>query len=187
MDGVRIGVGSGNPVKRRAVERAFDSTDVSELRGDFPNGPAEVLVESVAVPSGVSEQPTGQAETIAGAENRADAVLDAGPYDLAVGIEGGVARVDGTAGLFLVMWAVVSNGSRTGRAAGPSLALPDDIAARVDDGEELGPVMDDVLDTAGVARRGGAAGALTNGRVDRTDALAAAVSGALGPFVSDLY
>jgi len=34
--------------------------------------------------------------------------------------------------------------------------------------------MDDVLDTTGVARRGGAAGALTNGRVDRAGALATA-------------
>lgn len=47
--------------------------------------------------------------------------------------------------------------------------------------------MDDVLDAEGVARRGGAAGALTSGRVDRADALATAVAGALGPFVSDLY
>ncbi|TKX78464.1 DUF84 family protein, partial [Halorubrum sp. SD626R] len=71
--------------------------------------------------------------------------------------------------------------------AGPSLALPDRIAARIDAGEELGPVMDDVLDTEGVARRGGAAGALTDGRVERADALATAVAGALGPFVSGLY
>jgi len=47
--------------------------------------------------------------------------------------------------------------------------------------------MDDRLRTDGVATRGGAAGALTGGRVDRDEALAAAVCGALGPFVSDLY
>ena len=65
---------------------------------------------------------------------------------------------------------------------------PDPIrSARIDDGAELGPVMDDLLDTTGVARRGGAAGALTAGRVDRADALSTAVAGALGPFVSGLY
>jgi len=167
----RVGVGSGNPVKRRAVEKVLDAE----------------AVESVPVPSGVSEQPVGHAETIAGAKNRAAAVLEDGEYDLGVGIEGGVARFDGAEDLFLVMWAVADDGDRIGRGAGPSLALPDQIAARIDDGDELGPVMDDALDTDGVARRGGAAGALTEGRVDRADALATAVASALGPFVSELY
>ncbi|SFH56404.1 inosine/xanthosine triphosphatase [Halorubrum aquaticum] len=171
---MRVGVGSGNPVKRRAVERALGTNETES-------------VESVAVPSGVSEQPTGHAETVAGAENRAAAVLEAGGYDLGVGLEGGVARFEGVDGLFLVMWAAVDDGDRVGRGSGPSLRLPDGVADRVDAGGELGPIMDDVLDTTGVARRGGAAGALTNGGLDRTDALAAAVSGALGPFVSDLY
>lgn len=196
---MRIGVGSGNPVKRRAVEQAIgsvargDAGDRSASGDRSAAGPldarSEAVVESVSVPSGVSEQPIGHAETIAGAENRAAAVLESDPegYDFAVGIEGGVARFDGAEGRFLVMWAAVSDGARTGRGAGPSLELPDGIAARVDDGEELGPVMDDVLDTTGVARRGGAAGALTNGRVDRAGALATAVAGAFGPFVSELY
>ena len=180
---MRIGVGSGNPVKRRAVEQAIGSTTDDTLSED----PASIAVESVPVASGVSEQPTGHAETIAGAENRADAVLVSGEYDLAVGLEGGVARFDGADGLFLVMWAVAADGTRAGRGAGPSLELPASVAARIERGEELGPVMDDALDTTGIARRGGAAGALTNGRVDRADALSTAVAGALGPFVSALY
>ena len=193
MNTLRVGVGSGNPVKRRAVELALGSA--ADL--DLPGEPTGVAIESVAVDSGVSEQPTGHAETIAGAENRATAVLESGrpksdsdataDYDLGVGVEGGVARFDGADGLFLIMWAAVADGDRVGRGAGPSLALPSATAARVEDGAELGPVMDDLLDTEGVARRGGAAGALTNGRVDRAEALAAAVSGALGPFVSDRY
>jgi len=184
---MRVGVGSGNPVKRRAVERVLESSRGRDLAAERSEDPTTVAVESVPVSSGVGEQPTGHAETIAGAENRAEAVLDAGPYDLAVGIEGGVARFDGAEELFLVMWAAVSDGSRTGRGSGPSVALPADVAARIGGGEELGPVMDDVLDTTGVAKRGGAAGALTADRIDRADALATAVAGALGPFVSDLY
>ena len=188
MTTLRVGVGSGNPVKRRAVELALGSAADADLPGD----PTGVAIESVPVDSGVSEQPTGHAETISGAENRAAAVLEAesetGPrYDLGVGVEGGVAEFDGVDDRFLIMWAAVTDGDRTGRAAGPSLALPADVAARIDDGDELGPVMDDRLGTDGVAKRGGAAGALTNGRVDRAEALAAAVSGALGPFVSGLY
>jgi inosine/xanthosine triphosphatase len=184
---MRIGVGSGNPVKRRAVELAVESSRENALVDERSGDPTAVSIESVPVPSGVSEQPTGHAETVTGAENRAEAVLETNEYDLAVGIEGGVARFDGADGLFLIMWAVVSDGSRTGRGAGPSLELPADVAERIDAGAELGPVMDDLLDTSGVAKRGGAAGALTDGRVDRADALAAAVAGALGPFVSDLY
>ena len=182
---MRIGVGSGNPVKRAATERAVAGSD---RFGD------DAVVEACPVPSGVSEQPRGAAETRSGAINRAEAVLDAGAdgsdeadYDLGVGIEGGVAEYDGDDRLFLVMWAAVSDGDRVGVGTGPSLVLPESIARRVRAGEELGPVMDDVLGEDDVAKKQGAAGALTGGRVDRTDALRTAVSGALGPFVTDLY
>ena len=171
---MRVSVGSGNPVKVAATERSIAD------RG-------ETIVESVSVDSGVSEQPTGHAETVEGAENRAERALRAGDYDLGVGVEGGVARFDGTDGLYLIMWAAVTDGDRTGRGAGPSLRLPDDIADRVDAGEELGPVMDDLLGESGVARDQGAAGALTDGIIDRESALAHAVAGAMGPFVTAHY
>ncbi|MFC6731962.1 MULTISPECIES: inosine/xanthosine triphosphatase [unclassified Haladaptatus] len=169
---MRVGVGSQNPVKVRATEQALANV-------------LDATVEPVAVESGVSEQPRGLQETISGAENRARAVLDAGEFDLGIGIEGGVATVDDR--LYLVMWAAVTDGERVGRGAGPSLALPEDIAARIEVGEELGPVMDDVLDMNNVAKKQGAAGALTAGIVDREAALTQAVAGALGPFVTDLY
>ncbi|QLG26225.1 inosine/xanthosine triphosphatase [Halorarum halophilum] len=174
---MRVGVGSGNPVKVEATRRALTS-EADEFGAD-------ATVEACSVPSGVPEQPSGREETRRGAANRAEAVLAEG-YDLGVGIEGGVA--DGGDGhLVLVMWAVVTDGDLRGRGAGPSLTLPDGIADRVRAGEELGPVMDDTLGEDDVARRQGAAGALTAGRVDRTDALRTAVAGALGPFVSSLY
>ncbi|SHG53714.1 DUF84 family protein [Halobaculum gomorrense] len=174
---MRIGVGSGNPVKREATERAVAGAD------GFGDG---TFVEACPVPSGVPEQPHGHDETRSGARNRANAVLDEG-YGLGVGIEGGVAEFTERDDLFLVMWAAVADGERVGVAGGPSLALPPSIAGRVRDGEELGPVMDDVLGESDVASNQGAAGALTGGRVDRTDALRTAVAGALGPFVTDLY
>ena len=176
---MRIGVGSGNPVKRRAVEAVLDAGE------DALGGGA--TVEAVPVDSGVSEQPRGHGETVAGAETRARNVLAAGGYDLGVGIEGGVADVDAAPGLFLVMWAAVTDGDRLECGSGPALRLPEQVAERVRAGEELGPVMDDVLGKSGVARGRGAAGALTGGRIDRTEALSAAVAGALGPFATDLY
>ena len=171
---MRVGVGSTNPVKRSATESA--------LR-EFPGA----TVESVAVESGVSEQPVGDPETVEGAETRARNVLDAGDYDLGIGLEGGVAEVEGADGLFLIMWAAATDGDRTGRGAGPRLRLPESIASRVRAGEELGPVMDDVLDMDDVAEKQGAAGALTDHIIDREGALRQAVAGALGPFVTDLY
>jgi len=169
-DPLRAAVGSGNPVKVAATERALGPT-------------REATVEAVPVESGVSEQPTGHGETRHGARRRAQRALPG--YDLGVGIEGGVA--DEHDGLWLVMWAAVTDGERWGHGAGPSLALPDRIAERVRAGEELGPVMDDVLGEEDVARNQGAAGALTGGSIDRERALASAVAGALGPFVTDHY
>ena len=168
-----VGVGSENPVKRRAVVAALERPDAA--------------VEAVAVDSGVSEQPTGHAETVAGAETRAERALAAGGYDLGVGVEGGVAQFDAAPGLYLVMWAAVTDGDRLERGAGPAVRLPAAVADRVRDGEELGPVMDDRLGESGVARGRGAVGALTGGRVDRTEALSSAVAGALGPFATELY
>jgi len=171
---MRVAVGSGNPVKRAATESAL---------GDDPG----TAVESVPVDSGVGEQPVGRAETLAGAETRAERALAAGGYDLGVGIEGGVAEVDGADGLFLVMWAAVTDGETVGRGGGPTIRLPGHVAERVRAGEELGPVMDEAFGLENVARAEGAAGVLTGGDLDRERALADAVAGALGPFQTDAY
>ena len=168
---MRIAVGSGNPVKRDATVRVFP----------------EATVTAEPVPSGVAEQPTGHAETRTGAENRAVACLESDAYDLGVGIEGGVARFEGREDRFLVMWAAVTDGDRWGRGTGPSLRLPDAVSDRIAAGEELGPVMDDVLGATDVAKKQGAAGAFTGGRLSRTDALESAVGAAAAPFLSDLY
>ena len=61
------------------------------------------------------------------------------------------------------------------------------MAARVESGDELGPVMDDLLDTEGVAEQEGAAGVLTGERIDRESALVHAVASAAGPFVTEQY
>ena len=183
---MQIAVGSGNPVKRDATRRVFPD--------------ASIVAEPV--PSGVSEQPIGREETRCGAYNRAERALRTGSYRLGVGLEGGVAAVNGGANestaepsapptdsddLYLIMWGAVTDGDRWGVGGGPSYPLPPSIAGRIRDGEELGPVMDDVLGASNVAENQGAAGALTAGRTSRTDALAAAVAAAAGPFLTDLY
>ncbi len=166
---MRVAVGSGNPVKRDAVAAALP----------------EATVEAVSVESGVPEQPWGDDETVEGARNRAERALAAGEYALGVGLEGGVAERNGD--LFLIMWAAASDGERVEVGGGPRMRLPDDVAARLYNGAELGPVMDDLLDTSDVAEDQGAAGVLTGGITNRTEALRTAVAGALGPFVTDYY
>ena len=172
-------VGSTNPVKRRAVLAVVDDG---------------WTVSAVGVESNVPEQPRGQAETRRGAENRARGALASGDPDdraderrLGVGVEGGVARLEGCEGLHLVNWAAATDGDRLTRATGPSFPLPDGVARRVGAGEELGPVMDDELGEDDVKKRQGAAGVFTAGMVDREASLSTAVAAALGPFVSEQY
>ncbi|QLH77490.1 inosine/xanthosine triphosphatase [Halosimplex rubrum] len=173
----RIAVGSENRVKVAATER---------VAGELFDGGAETV--AVAVESGVPEQPRGRTETVTGAENRAARALETDSNaDYGVGIEGGVAGLDERPGLYVIMWAAVSDGDGLERGGGPALRLPDHIAERVRAGEELGPVLDDVLGTENLKGRAGAAGVLTGGAIDRESALVHAVAGAFGPFATGLY
>jgi len=170
---MKLAVGSTNPVKIDAVERTLESY--------------EPTVIAVDVDSGVCEQPWSIEETVTGAETRARRALAATDADYGVGLEGGVARLEGVPGLSLIMWGAVTDGTRTERGSGPTLRLPDGVAEQVEAGAELGPVMDDLLGTDGLAESEGAAGALTAGLTDRTQALGEAVACSIGPFLTAYY
>ena len=191
IDGMDVVIGSTNPVKVTAVERALERFDP--------------VVRPIEVDSGVSAQPRTLVETIEGAENRAHRAFDSAGFEkpegfekrrrarptangsFGVGIEGGVTRYKSIPGLYLIMWAAVTDGDRIERGGGPSLRLPDRLASRLDDGAELGPVIDYLLDRENVAETEGAAGVFTTGLTDRTNALEAAVSCAFGPFLGPEY
>ena len=168
---LEIAVGSTNPVKIDAVERTLERFD--------PH------VTDVSVDSGVPEQPWSIEETVTGAENRARRALAEPEADYGIGLEGGVARLDGAPGLSLIMWAAVTDGDRIERGGGPTIRLPDDVARRLEDGAELGPVMDERLGTDGIAETEGAVGVLTDGLTNRRRALGEAVACAFGPFVAE--
>lgn len=167
-----VAVGSANPVKVAAVrlsfERAWD----------------EVEVIGRAVDTGVSAMPMSDTECIEGARNRALEVLRAEPTaTYGVGLEGGVNREP--PGLMLLGWVVIRH--RDGResvACSAKIPLPVKIAARVLAGEELGPVMDELLNETHSARKGGASGALSAGLVPRQSKFEMAVAYALSPFLS---
>lgn len=170
-----IAVGSRNPVKINAV------AEIVAQR--WP----QATVTGVAVPSGVSPMPMSDHETLSGARNRAKAAREALNADLGFGLEGGV---EPTAdGLFLMGWVVVVDRlGREGIGGAAKLPLPTHIARRVLAGEELGPVMDDVLDDHNIKQKGGAVGALTDGLILRQDTFKVGVAYALAPFlVPELY
>ncbi|MGE5141632.1 MAG: inosine/xanthosine triphosphatase [Rudaea sp.] len=154
---MKIAIGSQNPVKIRAVENV--------LRLVHP-GADFVALE---VPSGVSAQPLGDAETRLGALNRARAVREASGADWGVGLEGGI--VLNEMGTMTTAWCVIADGEgRVGVGGGANMLLPEPIARRVDEGLELGEAMDEWAGVNDVKRGPGAIGILTRGLVDRQGA-----------------
>ena len=169
---MKIAVGSTNPVKVAAVRQT--------VQRRWPD--AQII--PVAVPTGVSDMPLSDAESVAGARNRARTARQLSGADLGVGLEGGVNPEP--IGLVLHGWVVVVDGNgREGIGGAGRLPLPPNIAQRVLAGEELGPVMDDILGEVDVRRKGGAIGALTAGLVMRQEAFALGVAYALAPFVTN--
>ncbi len=167
----RVVVGSANPVKLAAVRAV--------LRSAAPG----VVVDALAVPSGVPDQPFGDEETIRGARERARAARVALDADLGVGLEGGV--VDSPSGMRTCAWCVVVH--RDGREGiGGSLAmpLPNAVATMIRAGVELGHAMDALVAERGTKQGKGAVGILTDGRIDRQAAYEVLVTYALAPFLT---
>jgi len=128
-----------------------------------------IVVEPVAVKSGVPVQPWGNGETLRGALNRARAAQRVSDAALGVGFEGGLLKVQGH--VFTCAWcAVAHHDGVVGMAGGESVLLPPAVAADVQAGAELGPAMDALTGLHNTKQKGGAIGALTDGRLNRQTA-----------------
>jgi inosine/xanthosine triphosphatase len=170
MEVAKVAVGSRNPAKLQAVRQALQSV--------WP----EAVIEGVDVPSGVSAMPLSDEECLRGARNRAVAARQALSAGIGIGLEGGVSQEG--AGLMLMGWVAVSAADgREGIAGTARLPLPQPIAERVLAGRELGPLMDELLGEHKSNHRGGAIGALTGGKVLRSEAFTMAILYALAPFL----
>lgn len=166
----RIVVASQNPVKRQATRRGFERM--------FPNQSFDIVARSVD--SGVSDQPTSDAETLQGAITRAQNAADAEPRaDFWVGIEGGIEERAGR--MMAFAWVVIQGREATGKARSGAFVLPEPVAALVREGKELGTADDIVFDRSGSKRDAGAVGLLTNGVIDRTQLYEQPVILALAP------
>lgn len=170
-----LAVGSQNPVKLEAVRLGAASVF------------AELVVIGVNVPSGVRSQPVGDEEMIAGARQRAHAVLAERPEAAyGVGLEGGVVEL--AEGMFACAWCVISNrGGATGMASTGRFLLPPRIAELVRGGMELGEADDKVFKRANSKQSEGAVGILTHGRMTRAQFYAPAVQLALVRFINSSH
>jgi inosine/xanthosine triphosphatase len=145
--------------------------------------PAESFtVSGLSVPSGVSDQPMSDAETLQGAVNRADNARIAQPdADFWVGMEGGLELT--TDGKFLgFAWIVVKGRECAGQSRTATFTLPDEVARLIRQGYELGHADDLVFQRSNSKQGTGSVGILTGDVITRTIYYQHAVVLALIPF-----
>lgn len=174
----RVWVGSLNPAKVAPVRDVF--------RAWWPGA----WVEGASVPSGVPDQPLGEAQTREGAVNRARAAaaLTGSEEGWGVGLEGGVLLGGPDGRLFGIVAVAYSREGqvRVEVSRTADLRLPPAVTARVRAREELGTVMDELLGVTGIKRGVGSVGALTGGVVTRADVWRQAVALAAAPLRDSL-
>ncbi|MGB0034889.1 MAG: inosine/xanthosine triphosphatase [Candidatus Acidiferrales bacterium] len=185
MEKVIVAVGSTRAPKVNAVREALATF------GAALDENASFEIAAVEVPSGVRHTPLSREDLMAGARQRAEALVRIArerkePWRYFVGLEGGldVVRDAGERCVFLENWAYVSNGDGCG-AFGRSGAVlvPEPLAKRVvDDGVELSEAIDAFAGAHGIRDAQGAWGVLTRNCITRQDAFRVAVISAFAPF-----
>lgn len=148
-------VGSKNPVKVNAIKTAFETyypEHIIECRG-------------IHAPSLVAEQPMTSKETRDGAVNRLDYCQKNSVADYYAAIEGGVDLFEDGPATFAYIAITDSEQLVVGRGA--NLPLPQSVYERLQSGDELGPLMDELFHTSNIKQKGGAIGLLTNGYATR--------------------
>ena len=182
---VIVAVGSTRGPKVNAVREAL------ALIGSQLHPDAVFEVAPVESPSGVSHTPLSREEMMAGARNRAQALVQIArernePWKYFVGLEGGLEIVgEGSDRVaFLENWACVMDaGERVSFGRSGAVALPDSLAKSVvDDRVELSEAMDAFTGAHGIRDRQGAWGVLTNNAITRQDAFRTAIISAFAPF-----
>jgi inosine/xanthosine triphosphatase len=166
----RVAVGSTNPSKVEAV------------RAILAKLAPEAEVVGLEVPSGVPAQPVGLAETRKGAQNRATAALAAAQADLGVGLEGGV-EFDADGCWVINVAVVVDRQGRAGHAQGLRMLLPPYVGSRIQQGLELGDVIDELARQQNTRLHAGAVGVLTDGAINRRLMWEMAFASALPPLL----
>ncbi|RUM49697.1 MAG: non-canonical purine NTP phosphatase [Marinomonas sp.] len=172
---IRVLVGSTNPVKKGAAMKAFAKA--------FPDH--AIHCEDLNAPSGVADQPMNEQDTKLGAQNRATycAHFDSQQkYDYYVAMEGGVDYFDEGPATYAYITVRNQEGRMiTGRTA--NLPLPQFVYQRLEQGEELAHVLDDIFNQHNIRQKGGAIGVLTNHIETRESVYMQGLVLALAPFL----
>jgi inosine/xanthosine triphosphatase len=174
---VHLAVGSQNPVKVEAAERAFGRW--------VPN----VAASALDVDSGVPEQPRDE-EGPKGAARRAVRALEASDKrGLGVGIEASIDMDDPSGERLDVQYcAIADEQGRITTGHGPGFAYPQVVMDALDEGHTVGEAVSALEQRDDVGEREGAIGALTRGGATRTELTEWAVIAAIVPRVRpELY
>ena len=186
MPKILVAVGSTRRPKLNAVWEALT------VFGPSLDPDAQFDVVGVEVESGVNHTPQSRAELMAGARQRAEAVLhigrerpEASGWRYFVGLEGGldVVRQNDERLVFLENWAYVSDGTRGAYGQSGSILIPSALAVEVvDKGVELAVAIDAFAGGQGIRDAQGAWGVFTKNLITRQDAFRVAVINAFAPF-----
>jgi inosine/xanthosine triphosphatase len=185
MKKILIAVGSARKPKVEAVRDALSAV------GPFLGSTTEFEIVPVEVPSGVRHTPLSREDLMAGARQRAEALVriareSNASWKYFVGLEGGLDVIHEGAKrwVFLESWAYVADDTSRG-AFGRSGAvlLPEPLAKTVvDDGVELSEAIDAFAGGRGIRDAQGAWGVLSRNLITRQDAFRVAVISAFAPF-----
>ena len=153
---MKIAVGSTNPVKIKATRDAFKTLWPKKIW----------KVEGISVPSGVSDQPMSDKESIKGAINRAKRALKALSSEFGVGFEGGIQKIGNR--WFDCGWAVVVNkDGKIGIASTVRIETPKKLIKLIKAGKELGEANDLYFKKENSKQGQGHFGLMTNGAITR--------------------
>ena len=185
MGKILIAVGSTRKPKVEAVR------DALAVFGSSLAGSAQFEIVPVEVPSGVRHTPLSREDLMAGARQRAEALVHLAResnkrWKYFVGLEGGLDVIHERAKrwVFLESWAYVADD--TGRGAfgrSGAVVLPEALAKMVvDEGVELSEAIDAFAGGRGIRDAQGAWGVLSRNLITRQDAFRVAVISAFAPF-----
>lgn len=169
---MHVAVGSLNPVKIAAVAAGFAAVWPGE----------DWRCDGCLVPSGVSDQPMTNTESIRGARNRAVRSRHALDADYGAGIESGLEEIDGI--WFSTGWVVIVDGTGAeGVSSSIFRPVPLPSMELVRQGQELGSTNDVVFATTNSKQANGMIGLLTNDVLTREGTFRDAVVTALARFL----
>lgn len=172
-----IAIGSTNKAKNTAVRNVLDKVweDCNFI--------------SVDADSQVSNQPTSDEEGIQGAINRAKNALKlVSDAKYAIGLEGTVHT--NKFGMFLYGYvAIIDKSGNIGIGSSNQILVPEFMKKRIDAGEEMGPIMQDLQNDSNneIRHSVGTGGILTKNLCTRIGEFEQATKAALAKFMSPEY